>query len=434
MQSSRSFLLLQGVASPFFTELGKALADAGHSVLRINFSGGDCYLSKPFKYKQIKSRTFRSPLDALPDFMETVLSESNISDIILFGDTRPVHQAAIEQAKLKKIRIHVYEEGYLRPGWITLDKDGVNANSSLSKDPDWYRQFAKTLSPHPEPRDTGKQLGPRAWHDMRYHFAGFALKSLFPHYRTHRPETPLIEYIGWVKRFPKVSLFHKKPANKIIEDILSSNASFYVLPLQLNADAQMKHHSHIKTVVKVIQTTMRSFAKRAPADSLLVIKNHPLDTGLVNYPAEIKKFIKEYNISTERIIYLETGDLNALLDSAKGTVLVNSTVGMSSLAANCPTFAMGSAIYDMPGLTYQGELDDFWEDALKAEHKPDPDLYEAFRNSLIELNQINGDFYTRKGIKMAVSGSMRFLDPENTRSNQSPHEILQTASDKTFPA
>lgn len=432
--NSRSFLFLQGVASPFFLELGKALTEMGHDVLRINFCGGDCILSKPFKKKRILSKNYRDSLDSLPGFIETVLTEHSISDIVLFGDTRPVHQAAIKLANQKEISTHVYEEGYLRPGWITLDKEGVNANSKLSKDPNWYRQFAKTIQANSETMETGKQLRPRALHDMRYHFSSYALKRLFPHYRTHRPETPLTEYIGWIKRFPHVSLFHKKPASKTIERILNSNTPFYVLPLQLNADAQMKHHSPLKTVVEVIQSTLHSFAQYAPADSLLVIKNHPLDTGFVNYPAVIKNCAIENNVASKRIIYLETGDLNALLEQAKGTVLVNSTVGMSALELDCPTFAIGTAIYDMQGLTYQGELDNFWQDAYKPEHKPDPELFRAFRNSLIALNQINGDFYTRKGIKMAVSGSLHILDPSSSEFHQLHDSQTQSISDKTSPA
>lgn len=424
VMSSRSFLFLQGVASPFFSELGRALINEGHKVSRINFCGGDYFFSKAFDSNKVYSTNYNNPLDALPKFIERLLNEKQISDIILFGDTRPIHKASIDLAKQNNINIHVFEEGYLRPSWITLDKEGVNANSKLSKDPQWYRDFVRTslsketIETH-KPKDTGKQMRPRAWHDMRYHFAGLLLKPLFPTYRTHRPETPLTEYVGWIKRFPRISLFHKKQAEETIQMLVSEKRDFYVLPLQLNADAQMREHSPIKTVLEVIEITLRSFAKYAPTNSLLIIKNHPLDTGLINYLSKIKQATLENGIKPNRVIYLETGDLNTLLEYAKGTVLVNSTVGMSALAANCPTITLGSAIYDIPGLTYQGKLDDFWVDALKLDNKPDDGLFNDFKKSLIALNQINGDFYTRKGIKMAVLGSLPFLDPDNHQSSKS---------------
>jgi len=401
---NRSFLFLQGVASPFFAELGKALLDQGHQVLKINFCGGDWFYSGG-----LSTLNYRNGNDGLADYLTHIFSKHAVTDIVLFGDTRPVHLDAIRLANKQNIHVHVFEEGYLRPGWITLEQGGVNAHSSLSKDPQWYQQFARTLKAPGTFYNTGKQLTPRAIHDMRYHLGSFFLKPLFPHYRTHRPDTPLTEYIGWIKRFPRIFLFQKKQAQQQITSLLQRNKPFYVLPLQLNADAQIKRHSTITSISDFMQGSISSFTRHAPEDSLLVIKNHPLDTGLVDYPGVITQAIKQNNLDPMRVVYLETGDLNALLDQASGTVLVNSTVGLSSIQACCPTIALGTAIYDMPGLTYQGKLDTFWQDALDDRHKPDANLVDAFCHSVIALTQINGDFYTRKGIKLAVSGSVERL-------------------------
>ena len=40
---------------------------------------------------------------------------------------------------------------------------------------------------------------------------------------------------------------------------------------------------------------------------------------------------------------------------------------------------------------------------------PDPVLLRAFRNTVIHATQVNGDFFTREGIAMAVSGCRRML-------------------------
>ncbi|WP_250313331.1 capsular polysaccharide export protein, LipB/KpsS family, partial [Escherichia coli] len=34
-----------------------------------------------------------------------------------------------------------FEEGYLRPQFITVEEGGVNAYSSLPRDPDFYRKL-----------------------------------------------------------------------------------------------------------------------------------------------------------------------------------------------------------------------------------------------------------------------------------------------------
>ena len=57
------------------------------------------------------------------------------------------------------------------------------------------------------------------------------------------------------------------------------------------------------------------------------------------------------------------------------------------------------ALYDMPGLTWQGTLDDFWCAAPAA--KPDRGLYQNFRSHLVATTQLNGSFY--KPMKLAGS-------------------------------
>jgi capsular polysaccharide export protein len=72
-------------------------------------------------------------------------------------------------------------------------------------------------------------------------------------------------------------------------------------------------------------------------------------------------------------------------------VLINSTVGLSALLHNIPTKTLGRAMYDMPGLTCQKPLEQFW-------HVPTPvdrELYDRYRNYLIEKSQLNGSFYGR---------------------------------------
>jgi len=53
----------------------------------------------------------------------------------------------------------------------------------------------------------------------------------------------------------------------------------------------------------------------------------------------------------------------------------------------------GTAIYDMEGLTYQGSLDTFWDEAPF--YAMDKELFKNFRGYIINDKQINGNFYRR---------------------------------------
>jgi capsular polysaccharide export protein len=92
-----------------------------------------------------------------------------------------------------------------------------------------------------------------------------------------------------------------------------------------------------------------------------------------------------------RVRYIHDQHLPTLLMYAHGVVVINSTVGLSAIHHGAPTKVCGKALYDMPGLTYQGTLDEFWSDALYS--KPDQRLYQRFRNYLVAETQLNGSFY-----------------------------------------
>lgn len=423
---SRSFLLLQGVATPFFTELGKALEKSGHRVLRINFSGGDLFSGRYFSIG-LKHINFRGKPEELADFYQQVFTQHQITDVLLFGDTRPVHYEAIKRCKDSNIRLYVYEEGYLRPNWVTLDKGGVNAYSSLPKDPNWYLQYATEHKlGEPDNVSVGGSLAIRAWHDIRYHFFNLLLHYYFPYYESHRPERALKEYWGWIKRFPMLWLYLNKQSRKKVEKLLNDDAPYYLLPLQLDADSQIRVHSPFKNLSEVIQNSMASFANNAPKDSKLVIKIHPLDPWFTDFEHLMNQEAAKWQINPQRLVYLESGDLNALLEKARGTVLVNSTVGTSALTRGCPVIALGEAIYDMPGLTFQGTLDQFWTQA----QPPNKALFNAFRSSIIDLCQINGCFYYRKGIDYVVRGSLAYFEREQARENETEPEKARKKGQK----
>lgn len=406
--NNRSFLLLQGVASPFFTQLEKALLQANKKCLKVNYCGGDLFTGEYFR-KARNYINYQGSLDALPEFYTEIFNKHNITDIALFGDTRPIHLDAIALAKQNGIKVHVFEEGYFRPNWVTLDIGGVNAYSSIyvasQNQAEWFLQNCAETDWKEQSQSTGGGLLIRAWHDIRFHLASFFLKSKYPHYKTHRPDSPLAEYWGFVRRIPMVHFYYNNHSNQAIDELLKSQTPYYLLPLQLQADSQMRLHSSFKSLSEVIETTLKSFVKNAPIESVLVIKLHPLDPWFINYQKVIQRVINDLGIDKDRILYIEAGNLDNLLTQCKGTVLVNSTVGISALAANCPVIAMGSAIYNIEGLTFQGSLNDFW---LKAS-PPNKELFAAFRQCYIRKTQINGSFYNRKGIKMAVTASLQKL-------------------------
>jgi capsular polysaccharide export protein len=75
---------------------------------------------------------------------------------------------------------------------------------------------------------------------------------------------------------------------------------------------------------------------------------------------------------------------------------------MLSLEMGCPTHAVGTAIYNMAGLTHQGDLDSFWKNPTP----PETDLMADFRRVVLHRTQVNGGFFSKEAIDRAVAGSV----------------------------
>ena len=399
--NKRNFLFLQGVCSPFFARLAERLMANGHSVLKLNFNAGDLAY-----WNGGNSVSFRGRPQDLRDFLDALYRRHGITDQVLFGDRRPIHRPAVEHADALGIRTHVFEEGYFRPHWVTLEREGVNGHSLLPRDPEWFWAVGGDLGADELVVPFASPFSVRATHDVAYHVAGLANPLLFPRYRTHSPVRAPVEYLGYIRRFSLLRLWKRWDA-QLIADLVANKLPYYVLPLQLNSDAQIRDHSRFESMSDVIEFVIESFARHAPAASRLVIKNHPLDMGLTGYGRVISRLAKEYDV-LGRVDYLESGDLDVLVRHARGLVTVNSTVGSVSLGLNCPTATLSDPIYNLPGLTFQGVLDDFWQDG----EAPNAELFRRFRKVVIHATQVNGGFYCRKGIELAVQNSRAILEGE----------------------
>ncbi len=397
----RRFLFLQGMATPFFSRLADAMIRAGEQVGRVNFAGGDAlyWHGKP-------AWRFGGRLEALPAFLNELCARYEITDFVLFCDAFPIHQRAIALAAERGIRVHVWEEGYVRPHWVTLQRGGTHAAYRLPRDPRWFLEVSRAVPDPGEGRRLDASFARRALHDAVYHLGGLLNPLVYNGYRTHRPYVAPIEYVAWAYRYAQVPWWRPRDALRATR-MIASGQPYFFFPLQLNADVQVTRNSPFGSMHRAIEHVMQSFARHAPASMNLAVKNHPFDTGMPRYRSLVRRLARELGLQ-KRVVYFETGDANRLVDHSRGVVTVNSTVGLAALERSKPTKALGRAVYDLPGLGAQAPLDEFWREP----QPPDDALCRAFRRVLIHATQVNGGFYTSRGIDMAVESWPRLLEPE----------------------
>ena len=397
---TRHFLFLQGLAGPFFSRLGAALQARGHAVSRVNFHAGD-----QLDWKLPGAFNFRSGARRWPGVIERLLVERGITDIVLFGDCRPLHRTAITIAGQLRVQVHVFEEGYIRPDWVTIELGGVNGHSTLPRDPEWYLETARRLPPYgPDGGVVPSSFARRAWDDLSYNISAMLLFWLYPGYRTHRPWHPLVEYIGWAGKLLGEK-WAKQRASACLDQLAAAGRSYFVFPLQLDCDYQIRLHSPFRGMQPAIERVLRSFAAHAPAEALLVVKAHPLDNRLIDWRARVAAVAASCGLGA-RMLYLESGDIGPLVRGAAGVVTVNSTTGTLALAAGVPVITLGQAVYDLQGVTYQGELEAFWH----APVPPDPAIFEAFRRVVVDRCLVRGGYFSEEGLAMLVAGSVGRLE------------------------
>tara|TARA_R110002049_G_scaffold140930_9_gene302396 strand:- start:7197 stop:8489 length:1293 start_codon:yes stop_codon:yes gene_type:complete len=386
---TRSFLFLQGPHGPFFNRLGKMLRLAGADVWRVGFNAGD----RAFWFHPRSYIPFRGHAADWPSTFAGLLDEKQVTDIVLYGDTRPIHAQAVAEAKRRGITVHVFEEGYMRPYWVTYERGGSNGHSRLMDMTIAQMQTALARS------DMEAPLPPGHWGDMRHHIFYGALYHWFVmfrngDYRNFRPHRSLpvtTEFRLYLKR---LLLMPVLAADRLLATLRIRMGGFpyHLALLQLEHDASFQMHSPFDTMADFLEVVIDGFAKGAPQHHHLVIKAHPLEDGRVPVRRDVKRLARHYGVS-DRVHFVRGGKLAQLLNDTRTAVTVNSTAGQQVLWRGIPLKVFGRAVYAQPEFVSDQPLAEFFA----AASRPDNRAYKDYRRYLLETSQIPGGFYAARG-------------------------------------
>ncbi len=377
----RDVLLLQGPIGPFFNRFANELEGRDFVVHKVNLNGGD-----KFFYRRSGAVDYTGELEHWGAFLERFIINNEIGRIYLFGDCRAYHRIAKKVAEANNVRVFVFEEGYIRPNFITLEENGVNGYSSmLRKGLVIPKNQAKAMNESSSPKHIFLIT---AIYSMIYYWASAFSSKRFPHYQHHRAFSWLPEGWRWVISGMR-KLRYRRREKEVLNKLLSEfSNNYFVCPLQVHCDMQVVVHSNYNSIEHFIGDVITSFAKYAPKNKALVLKHHPMDRGYTDYTRLLENLVSELGMQG-RVFYVHDVCLPTLLRNGQGTVLINSTVGMSSLFHGTPVKALGKAIYDHPGITSDASLKRFWKNRETVDVK----AFINLREFLINRNQINGNLY-----------------------------------------
>lgn len=378
----KRLLFLQGPMGTFFRDLNKYFSSHGATTFSICFNIADQVTTRR------KNRTlYKATKAEWPKYISDFLRQNKIDKLFLFGNCRYYHKHAITAAQELGVEAYVFEEGYIRPNFVTLEQNGVNGDSALPSDANFYHQLPVKKIPEEAPANINHfKMGVSA---TFYYLAVWFLPFFYPYYEHHRELSAPKEFFFFWR-----GVFRKKKYAKDEQGVETSfettlKKKYYFVPLQTRIDFQIKQYSNYQSIEEFISEVIVSFAQNAPQDTSLIIKHHPMERGQQPHVEFIESLAQQHGVSNRVLSYHDV-HLPTCLKNAIGTITINSTVGLSSLLHGTPTIAMGTAIYDIEGLTCKDmALDDFWQHYKN----PDKTLFNKFRNYVIEHTQLNGNFY-----------------------------------------
>ena len=422
----RSFLFLQGPHGPFFYRLGKILQSAGSTVWRVGFNKGD----DAFWFSNKTYIPFLDPQPQWPDRFRALVAENSVTDIVLYGDTRPIHAQAVEIANELRLRVHVFEEGYLRPYWVTYERGGTNGHSRLMK------MGVDDMRAALEGLDLELPDAPARWGDMRhhvfygaiYHYFVFLRNWKYRNFRPHRSVTVTQEFLLYLKRLMTMP-FTAIGRAVATWRIKHGGFPYHLCLLQLEHDSSFQMHSPFASMTDFLELTVEGFAAGAPAHHHLVLKAHPLEDGRVPLRRVIKTLARAHGVEN-RVHYVRGGKLASLLNTARSAVTVNSTAAQQVLWRGLPLKVFGDAVYNKPEFVSTQSLAEFFVTPTR----PDSRAYRDYRHYLLETSQIPGGFYSARGrrqlLRQVVDMMLAEDDPYDalTSGTATPRQQLHVVS------
>ena len=375
-------LFLMGPIGTFFARLSNYLEKNNVRTYKISFPLYE------YGFPQSRIIKFHQDIYLFKNFLKKILIDKEIKHIFMYGNVLIPHREAlslVEELKKEDIQVntHIFELGYLRPNFVTLENKGINYSSSFIKSKEFYltQDSYKVL---PIPKKHAHFRIRKIWKAISF------INHCFKTYKIVQSEhklQPKPIYIWYQIKGFLLKFFFRLTEYKLKKKCFFER-KFFLGVLQVSTDSQLTEGSDIKDNKKFIYKVIKDFAE-ANVDYNLVFKHHPRDRGYTNYFNTIEKFSKEFGVH-KKVFYIHDYFLSKLFQNSNciGTVLINSTVGYQSLYHSVPLKAFGIAPYNIEGLSDQRDLTSFFKNPSTV----DTLFFNKFYKYILENSQINGNF------------------------------------------
>ncbi len=376
-------LLLMGYIGNFFVRVAQHLEDQGVEVYKISFPLHE------FGFPDYQRLHYDGSMSEFRGFLADQIRNLGIRHLLMVSNVQIPHQIALDLcAELReqgqKIDSFIFELGYLRPHYVTLETNGVNYSSNLIQPAHFYH----SLPDQSKIEQSNYKIGPRwrkLWKGITFIQHSFTNYKIVDKQHKIQPKPSYIWYavLGFFRKY-QYAISERK-----IKKRLFNNESFFLGVLQVSTDMQISIGSRFSSMEEFITEIITSFARFAPKHQRLFIKHHPRDRGYNNYSAHINSLVQHFGLYN-RVFYFHDSPIAPIMTHPKccGVITINSSVGYQTLFHSVPLKSLGRAAYNIDGLADQKDLDRFWTEPQICDRK----LFKRFYNHVLTTTQIYGNF------------------------------------------
>jgi capsular polysaccharide export protein len=377
-------LLLMGPLGTFFARLAAHLEERGVPVWKVSFPLYE------FGFPRHQRLAYKRPMDEFRSFLREQIEARGIRHLFMYGDFIDPHRIAIDLVRelnedpqrSERIDAWVFELGYVRPNFVSLELERCNARSGLNRPVEFYQALPAVENLPLAERESGIRWR-KAWKTPTFIQHAFCNYRILkgPHKLQPRPSYLLAQVAGLFRKH--LYRFSERGIRRSLRD----GSPYFLVPLQVSSDSQISLGSDYAGMEPFIEELIVSFAAHSRPGDRLAFKHHPRDRGYNHYGSLIARLARQHGVA-ERVVYFHDGPLGPILKRARAVVTINSTVGLQALYHATPTKVLGRTFYNLPGLSDQQPLESFWLDPQGSDRA----LFRRFYAHLIETTQINGNF------------------------------------------
>lgn len=379
-----NFLFLRGNRNKkFFINVAKELNELGHRSFLIKFELGDLFIKSgdiqsvfaPFKVnnqeypisneqlldlqiynvtytnrileKDISEKTLKT-YKMYMHFIDKYIDENNINVICLFNGYHWIDQVTKYLAEKKGLKVHYFEDGLFRPITVTLDSKGINAESSISRDPNFYDSVVvnhERLKKYLYKSETPLYLKVKRESLVKVAIVKFlsmlgSAIQLHPNYYVH------INLFQAVKYF-----FFKLHFSRRENDDIVFPEEFIFVPFQVSRDTQIFYNSpnisNMEQLLDLVYDAVLRFNQENRRSLKIIVKEHPEDMSRNNY-----KELKHRYRDVKEVIFVQKYNVKHIIKKATAVITINSTVGIEALAKEKTVITLGEALYNIEGVAH----------------------------------------------------------------------------------